>query len=349
MKKQIYFFLMAILILAIFSSITYAAEVKVLKLSHLNPQDPKEIATAAMSQVFKSMVESGTNNEIIVEIYPNGVLGNERESMEQVQNDVIQSYIASGGGMAIFYPLFSIVDIPFSISNYSVAYEVYDGAFGKEFAQDIEAKTGFKVLAFGESGGFFQLTNNKRPIHSPEDMKGLKIRTMTIPMHMEFMNSLGASATPIAWAEIYTALQTGVVDGQHNPAPIIKIGKLEEVQKYLTLTNHMYTPYVWVLNSQWFNDLTDHQKTIIEEAARIGNLAGRGVNRLIETSDEGLPYLATKMEVYQPTAEELQRFKDITIPAAMKFIETEYKEEGKIWAQKYLDAIKAAQEKFGFK
>ncbi len=345
MKKSILFIFITMLLLIVLTSSTCAANVKVLRLAHLNPQEPTEIATAAMSQVFKSMVESGTNNEIIVEIYPNGVLGNERETMEQVQSGVTQSYIASGGGMAIFYPLFSIVDIPFSISHYSVAYEVYDGAFGQELAQSIEAKTGFKVLAFGESGGFFQLTNNKRPIRKPEDMKGLKIRTMTIPMHQNFMRSLGASATPIAWAEVYTSLQTGVVDGQHNPAPIIKIGKLEEVQKYLTLTNHMYTPYVWVINQEWFNSLTDHQKSVIQEAARIGNLAGRGVNRLIETSDKGVPYLATKMEVYTPTAEELQQFKEVTIPAAMEFIETEFKEEGKILAEKYLKAIKEAQKK----
>jgi len=347
MKSKVTFFLIVVMVMVIFSGISWAADTKVLKLSHLNPQQPKEIATAAMAQVFKSMVESGTNNEIVVEIYPNGVLGNERESMEQVQTGVTQSYIASGGGMSIFYPLFSIVNIPFSITDYSVAYEVYDGPFGKELAKDIEAKTGFKVLAFGESGGFFQLTNSKRAVQKPEDMKGLKIRTMTIPIHMEFMRSLGASATPIAWAEVYTSLQTGVVDGQHNPAPIIKIGKLEEVQKYLSLTNHMYTPYVWVINSEWFNALTDQQKTVVEEAARVANVAGRGVNRLIETSDEGVPYLATKMEVYKPTAEELQMFKDVTIPAAMKFIEDEYKDEGKELAQKYLDAIKKAQDALG--
>ena len=127
MKNKVTFFLIVVMTMVIFSGISWAADTKVLKLSHLNPQQPKEIATAAMAQVFKSMVESGTNNEIVVEIYPNGVLGNERESMEQVQTGVTQSYIASGGGMSIFYPLFSILNIPFSITDYSVAYEVYDG------------------------------------------------------------------------------------------------------------------------------------------------------------------------------------------------------------------------------
>jgi tripartite ATP-independent transporter DctP family solute receptor len=346
MKKTLIITL--ILAMVITASLTVMAqETKVLKLSHLNPQQPKEVATAAMAEVFKSMVESGTNGSITVEVYPNGVLGNERESMEQVQSGVTHSYIASGGGMATFYPMFSIVNIPFSITNYSVAYEVYDGEFGQNMAADIEEKTGFKVLGFGESGGFFQLSNSERPIRTPEDMEGLKFRTMTIPIHMEFMRSLGASPTPIAWAELYTGLQTGVVDGQHNPIPIIKIGKLEEVQKYLTLTNHMYTPYVWVLNSDFYSSLTPEEQVIVDEAARVANLAGRGVNRLIEASDEGLPYLQEEMEVYKPTAEEMQMFKDASIPASMDFIEEEYGEEGAQFAQDYLDAIEAAQEKFG--
>ena len=344
MKKYLVVLVALMLVLSL-SVVGMAQDTKVLKLAHLNPQQPKEIATAAMAQVFKSMVDSGTNGSVTVEIYPNGVLGNERETMEQVLSGVTQSYIASGGGMSTFYPLFSIVNIPFSITNYSVAYEVYDGEFGEMMANDIEEKTGFKVLGFGESGGFFQLTNSERPIKSPADMEGLKFRTMTIPIHMEFMRSLGASPTPIAWAELYTSLQTGVVDGQHNPAPIIKIGKLEEVQGYLTLTNHMYTPYVWVISPDFFEGLTEKEQMVIEEAARVANVAGRGVNRLIEASDEGIPYLAEKMEVYNPTPEEMQAFRDEAIPAAMAFIEEEYGEEGAEMADNYLNAIDAAREK----
>lgn len=346
MKKILIVTLITALVLTA-SFAAAAQDSKVLKLSHLNPQQPREVATAAMAEVFKSMVESGSNGSITVELYPNGVLGNERESMEQVQNGITHSYIASGGGMATFYPMFSIVNIPFSISNYSVAYEVYDGEFGQSMAADIEEKTGFKVLGFGESGGFFQLTNSERPIKTPADMDGLKFRTMTIPIHMEFMRSLGASPTPIAWAELYTALQTGVVDGQHNPIPIIKIGKLEEVQKYLTLTNHMYTPYVWVLNSDFYSSLTEQEKSVVDEAARVANLAGRGVNRLIEASDEGLPYLMEEMEVYKPTGEEMEKFREAAIPTSMDFIEEEYGKEGAEFAEDYLDAIEAAREKLG--
>ncbi len=343
MIKKYFVFLMVFSLVLFSFGIVAQAGPKVLKLAHLNPEKPTEIATAAMAEVFKSMVESGTNGSVKVEIYPNGVLGNERETMEQVRDNITQSYIASGGGIAPFFPLFSIVNIPFSITDYSTAYKVYDGSFGKYLASLMEKQTGYKVLAFGESGGFFQLTNSKRPIHSPKDMKGLKFRTMTIPIHMEFMRSLGASPTPIAWAEVYTALQTGVVDGQHNPIPIIYIGKLYEVQKYLTITNHMYTPYVWVMNRDFFNSLTDEEKKVVIEAAKVANIAGRGVNRVFEAGDKGLPFLAKRMQVYTPTTSELKEFRDITVPAAMKFIEKEYGKEGKELADAYLKAIEEAK------
>lgn len=317
----------------------------VLKISHLNAQKPFEVATAAMAQVFKSMVEEGTNRAITVEIYPSGVLGNERETMEQVQTGIIQSYIASGGGMAVFYPLMSVVDIPFAIPNYNVAYAVYDGPFGTLLANDILAKTGFRVLGFGESGGFFQITNSKRPIRTPDDMKGLKFRTMTIPMHMEIMRAFGASPTPIAWAEVYTALQTGVVDGQHNPIPIIETGKLYEVQRFITITNHLYTPYVWVMNNRWFNGLSKDHQAVIVEAAKTANLAGRGLNRILEASEKGLPLLSKHMEVYKPTEAQLAQFRAISVDAAMKFIERTYRQEGVNLANAFLKAIDEAKAK----
>lgn len=342
--------LVVIALVLVFSSQAFGAPKKiVLQISHLNPQKPFEISTAAMTEVFKNMVEKGTNNAISVEIYPAGTLGNERETMEQVQTGVIQSYISSGGGMAVFYPMMSILDIPFSMPNYNVAYRVYDGEFGKMLAGDILKKTGFRVLGFGESGGFFQITNSKRPIRTPADMKGLKFRTMTIPMHMEIMKAFGASPTPVAWAEVYTALQTGVVDGQQNPVPIIEMGKLYEVQKYLTITNHIYTPYVWVINNDWFTKLPAEYQEAIVDAARTAIVAGRGLNRILEASDKGLPLLSKHMEVYTPTPAELEEFRKVGVAAAMSFIEKTYKEEGMQLAREYLKAIDEAKKGLGLK
>jgi tripartite ATP-independent transporter DctP family solute receptor len=330
--------LLLVLSLLLLGTNSLDAAPKTLKLAHMNAQTPFDVATAAVAAVFKSEVEARTGGAVMVELYPSGTLGNERETMEQVKAGITQSYIASVGGVAPFYPLVDITSMPFAYSTYEVGCALYDGPFGKEFAEDIRQKTGMRVLGFIPQG-FFQFTNSKHPIKSPEDLKGLKMRTMNNPLHIEFMNSLGAAATPVAWAEIYTALQTGVVDGQHNPITVINLGKLYEVQKYITLSNHMAGLYVWVINDAWLETLSAEEKSAILGAAKAGVIAGRGIDRLIEATDKGLPTIAQKMEVYTPTAAELAKFQEIAIPAAKKFFAKSLGEEGTAWIEKYLAAI----------
>lgn len=343
MKRRLIALGLAMLLLTA-SGMALAAE-KTIKLAHLNPQQPFEVATAAMAAVFKSMVEAESNGTISVEIYPAGQLGNERETMEQVKVGVVQSYIASAGGMASFYPLYSILDIPFAIPNYDIAWKVFDGSFGKYLANDIETKAGYKVLGFAEAGGFFQLSNSKRPIKTVADMKGLKMRTMTLPSHQQLMKLYGAAATPVAWAEVYTALQTGVVDGQHNPIPIILTGKLYEVQKYLTITNHIYSTYCWVMNKEFYEGLSDNEKANIHSAAQTAIVASRGLNRIIEASDKGLPALAKAgMEINTPTPEAMEEFREVGRKGTMEFIETTFKDEGVDMAERFLKAIDEAIE-----
>lgn len=319
-----------------------------LKLAHLNPQQPYDVASAAMAAVFKSEVESNSNGQIKVEIYPNGVLGKEAETLQQVKVGVVQSFISSSGGMAQFYPLIDVTNMPFAFSSYNVGYKVYDGDFGKALSADIEKKAGFHVLGFGESGGFFAITNSKRPIKSPADMKGIKLRTMALPLHQSIVKALGASPTTIAWAEVYTSLQTGVVDGQMNPISITAMAKFQEVQKYITLTNHLYAPYVWVINPKFYNSLSSEHKAVVDDAARTAIVAGRGLSRIIDSTDKGLPALAEKMQVYVPSKAEMKQFRDATIPAAREFMLAQYKDEGKFWVDKFFDAIDKAEKELGY-
>ena len=343
--KCLMVFLLGIVLL--FSAANAAAQDQiVLRLAHLNAQQPFEIPSAAMAAVFKASVEANSNNQIRVEIYDSGQLGAERETMIQVQNNIVQSYIASSGGMATFYPMIDILNMPFAFSNYNVAYEVYDGEFGEALAEDIRQKTRMRVLGFGESGGFFILTNSRRPVRSPADMRGLRIRTMTVPSHQEIIRALGASATPIAWAEVYTSLQTGVVDGQMNPVSITTMASFQEVQQYATLTNHLYAPYVWVISDTFFNRLSSEHQRIIENAAREGILAGRGLSRIIDSTEKGLPVLAERMDIYTPTAAQMRAFRDATIPAARSFISATYGREGEQWMDRFSRAIDEAERKF---
>jgi tripartite ATP-independent transporter DctP family solute receptor len=319
----------------------------VLKLAHLNPQTPFDVASAAMAAVFKSEVEANSNGQIKVELFPNGVLGKEGDTLIQVKSGIVQSYISSSGGLSTFYPLIDVTNMPFAFSSYNVGYKVYDGEFGREFGADIEAKAGFKVLGFGESGGFFAITNGKKPIKSPADMKGIKLRAMS-PLHQAIAKSLGASAITIAWAEVYTSLQTGVVDGQMNPISIIAMAKFQEVQKYITLTNHLYAPYVWVINPKFFAGLSAEQQVVVQDAARTAIAAGRGLSRIIDATDKGLPTLAEKLQVYVPTKAEMKQFRDLSVPAAREFIVNQSKKEGEVWVDKFFAAIDKAEKELGY-
>ncbi|TXT50589.1 MAG: TRAP dicarboxylate transporter subunit DctP [Spirochaetes bacterium] len=337
---------LAFVLVALVPGLVFAQTV--LKLAHLNPQQPFDVASAAMAAVFKSEVEANSNGQIKVDLFPNGVLGKEAETMVQVKSGVVQSFISSSGGMAQFYPLIDVTNMPFAFSSYNVGYKVYDGEFGQELASDIEKKAGFKVLGFGESGGFFAITNAKKPLKSPADMKGIKLRTMALPLHQAIVKALGASPTTVAWAEVYTSLQTGVVDGQMNPISIITMAKFQEVQKYITLTNHLYAPYVWVMNPRFYSGLSAELQKVVDDAARTAILAGRGLSRIIDSTDKGLPALAEKMQVYVPTKAEMKQFRDAAIPAAKEFMSTQYKKDGELWVEKFFAAIDKAEKDLGY-
>ncbi|MFW6374239.1 MAG: DctP family TRAP transporter solute-binding subunit [Thermodesulfobacteriota bacterium] len=318
------------------------AVTKVIKLHHLNKDDPFDNPTGAMATVFKSLVEAGTNGGIQVQTFPNGQLGKDAEVVQQVKSGVIQAGIHSVGGFASVYPMMGVIDIPFAFPNISATYEVFDGPFGQKLAADIEKKTGLHVVGFGDSGGFFHFTNSKRAIKSPKDMEGLKIRTMGLDTHQTIINALGGQPAAIAWTEVYTALQTGVADGQMNPVPIIVFAKFDEVQKYLTLSGHLFAPYVWVFNPDFWNGLTDEEKRVIEYAAQSAIVAGRGMGRVIEASDRGLAVLMKEMQVNALTAEEKMKFREAAMPAVKKLIVDKFGAEGEEMMNAFLDAVEDA-------
>lgn len=316
---------------------------KVIKLHHLNKDDPFNNPTGAMATVFKSLVESGTNGSVTVQTFPSGQLGKDAEVIHQVKAGVIQAGIHSVGGFASTYPMMGVIDIPFAFPNISTTYAVFDGSFGDKLAGDIEAKTGLKVLGFGDSGGFFNFTNSKRPIKTPEDMQGLKIRTMGLDTHKTIISSLGGQPAAIAWSEVYTALQTGVADGQMNPVPIIAFAKFNEVQKYLTLSGHLFAPYVWVMNQAFWDGLSDAEKEVVTYAAQSAIVSGRGMGRIMEAStDRGVPALAKEMEVNALTAEDKMKFRDAALPAVKKLIVEKFGTEGEAMMKAFLEAIDAA-------
>ncbi len=337
MKQMLVIFMVALFAIVSVSATAMAA--KTLKLHHLNKDDPFDNPTGAMATVFKSLVEAGTNGSVLVETFPSGQLGKDKDVVQQVKAGVIQSGIHSVGGFASIYPMIGILDIPFAFPNISKTYEVFDGPFGVKLAADIDKKTGLHTIGFGDSGGFFQLTNSKRPIHTPADMKGLKIRTMGLDTHKAIITAMGGQPAAISWSEVYTALQTGVADGQMNPIPIIAFAKFQEVQKYLTLSGHIFAPYVWVMNQDFWNSLTDNEKYVVTYAAKSAIVAGRGMGRAIEASDRGLKELAKTMEVNTLTPAEKAEFKRVATPAVKKLIIEKFGDEGKDMLDAFLQAV----------
>jgi len=334
------------LILTLCAAILMLAQVamaaKVIKMHHLNKNGAFDNPSGAAAVVFKNLVESGTNGSVKVQIFPSGQLGKDAEVLQQVKSDIIQLGVHSVGAVASVYPLISVLDVPFAFPNHAVAYEVLDGPFGQKLAADITAKTGMKCLGFSDSGGFFQFTNSKRPIKTLEDMKGLKIRTMGLETHKKLVASLGGQPVSIAWSEVYTSLQTGVANGQMNPIPIIEFAKLYEVQKYLTISNHLFAPHVWLMNADLYNSLTPTEKKVVESAAKTAIVVSRGIANAIEASDRGLPFLSKKMEVYTLPESEKDRFRAASLPVVKKYIVDTFGDEGKDMLDSFLSAIKEA-------
>lgn len=179
----------------------------------------------------------------------------------------------STGALSNFVPEVGVVDIPFLFRDTAHARKVLDGEFGQDLLTKFK-KRGLIALAWGEQG-FRHLSNNKHPVGKPEDLKGLKIRTMENPVHILAFRTMGASPTPMAWPEVIGALQQGTIDGQENPLSVFVSAKLWQVQKNLTLTGHVYAPIALVVSPAFFGSLTEAQKATFIEGAKLGAQASR--------------------------------------------------------------------------
>lgn len=276
-----------------------------IKFGHDNKADPFENPAHACTAVFSNILESGTNGSVDVEVFGSNQLGTAAEHVQMVRDGILQATLTSTGALASYYPRIDVLNLPFAFADNSSTYELFDGPFGAALARDIEAELGdVKVLGFPDTGGFFAITNSKRPIAELADFEGVRVRTMTLPSHQKIMQSLGAEAYPLAWGEVYSGLQTGVIDGQMNPVPIISFANFAEVQKYMTLTNHLFSPYTFMINRAYHDGLSEQERSVLHHAAENCVIASRGISRIIEASDRGLAGLMDQMEVTALTAEQ---------------------------------------------
>ncbi|MCO8145292.1 TRAP transporter substrate-binding protein [Rhodovulum tesquicola] len=212
---------------------------------------------------------------------PAGQLGGERDMIEGLQIGSMDVVITSTGPLGNFVPEIFALDLPFLFRDYDHARKVLDGEIGQELLDKIGENT-LVGLAWTENG-FRHVTNSQRPVRTPEDLQGLKLRTMENKVHMAAFTGMGAAPTPMAFPELFGAMQQGVVDGQENPVTVITAAKFWEVQKYVSLTGHVYSPAVVLAAPALYDGLSDEQKDWFLQAARASAAATRAeVNRLEE-------------------------------------------------------------------
>ena len=198
--------------------------------------------------------------------------------------------MTSTGPIPNFVPEAKILDIPFLFRDKAHARAVLDGPIGQDMLTKFESK-GFKALMWAENG-VRHMTNSKRAVNSPDDLKGLKLRTMENPIHIAAYKGFGIVPTPMAFPEVFTALQQGTVDGQENPLSVIMAAKFDQVQKHLSLTGHVYSPAIFLMNKASFDKLSADDKKAFIEAAREGTKANRA--RVDEDDAKGVAELRSK-------------------------------------------------------
>jgi C4-dicarboxylate-binding protein DctP len=208
-------------------------------------------------------------------------------------------------------------------------------------------ESNLRVITIFDNGGYRNFSNNVRLVKTPADMKGIKIRTMESPAQMKIVESLGAAPTPIAWKELYSSLQTGVVDGQENSPATIIAGSLHEVQKYYVTDQHTLSLAVFVVNEDWFQKLPADIRTRVKIAGKIASVAGRGAawtnNKLAQE------YIVSHgMEIYHPTSDERAQFRRLAQPAVLEWMRQNPKIDNKL-IDELLQAVQNAEKELGIK
>ncbi len=280
---------------------------------------------AAANAFEKSLAES-TNGKFKIEHFANSALGGEREVIEGLQLGTVDAAVLSTGAILNFVPQAGVFDIPFLFRDLAHARKVLDGQIGQDMLKEFP-KRGLVALAWGEQG-FRHLTNNKHAVKEPADAKGLKIRTTENPVHLLAFKQLGILATPMAWPEVQTALQQGTIDGQENPTSVIVSAKLNQQQKFMSLTGHVYAPAVIIVSPSVYDGLSDDEKAKFVEA---GKKAGQAMRDFVDNVE--------KSGVQTLKDAGMQVTEDVDRDAFAKIVKEVYPEYYKQFSKELIDSI----------
>lgn len=266
---------------------------------------------------FKDLVEDRSDGRITVDIYPDGALGGEREMVESTQVGDIQMTAPSIGVLANFDDTLEVFDFPFIFDDVETAHAVLDSEVGMSLLEGVQ-DNGLLALGYGENG-YRHLSNSGGEIRLPEEAAGMQLRTMEVPMHIAYWRSIGVNPTPLAFTEVFSALQQGVVDGVENPLQLIYTGNFYEPSPYITMTGHIYDPEPILINKDFFDGLSEEDQEIIRSSAGEAITELRGFNADVEadlraeleaegvtftdlTDDERQAWVETAVAFYQDEA-----------------------------------------------
>ena len=265
---------------------------------------------------FEELVEAGSNGEIDVQIFPSSQMGPDREMIEGVQTGVLEMAIPPSSFFAGWDPAFAVIELPYMYASKDIAFDVLEGPAGDSMIERVENQ-GLVGLGWLELG-VRNVTNNVRPIATPADLEGVKLRTMQVPAHVATFQALGANPTPMNFGEVYSALQQGVIDGQENPLAIITSQRFYEVQSYLSTTGHVFAVYMPVISQPFFESLSaEHQQLVRDSmaAARLHQaelVSAEDASQLDEIRAAGV-------EVLELTAAQRQAFADATESVRLQY------------------------------
>lgn len=336
------------LLFFVFVNTGYAAKEPILmKIGNPGPGHPHQHMIAAGTLEFKDYVERLSGGAIQVEVYPGFQLGNMREMMEMAKLGTIQATTCYSAVATMFLPELEVIYIPFAFSSPEIVWRVFDGWFGEKMEKHWIEKTGLLPLYQADNGGNRAFGMRKKQIYKPEDLKGLKIRIPESESLRIFVESFGGSAPTITFPELYSAVQTGVVDGFEVPVAVFMFAKLYEVIKYASITNHTWDMTFLLLNREWFAGLPEKYRKIVIEAGRHAKIVNRGMSELLaaEIIDK---LKKANVEVYTPDESTKEEFRKICQKPVETFVR---KKIGDQWVDDFFKAVReceaAAKEETG--
>lgn len=279
-------------------------------------QNPKGHPITMGMEKFAEIVAAKSGGKIKVNLYPGGVLGGDAPNVSAIQGGTLEMASMNSGILASEVKEFAIFDFPFMFASPQEADAVCDGPFGKMMNAKLEAK-GIVGLAYWELG-FRDITNSRHPIRTVDDIKGLKLRVIPNAINVDWVKALDANPTPLAFPEVYSALEQKAIDGQENPVTVIDANKFYEVQKYLAITNHQYNPQSIIISKKFWDTLTADEKKILEDAAIQAGSYERKLSR--EQAGTALADLKKHgMEVSEFSPAEMEKFREKMKPVIAKY------------------------------